>query len=187
MECDHGSPLAEALGAPAEPPQRPLLPEAEGAVGPAWPREPGAAESMWDGPRWALRVVYVVNESPQAGGALGPVAGVLPCLVRACEAEGAQLTSVPLEELDVGGTAVLDAFYNAGETDVPFTPIPLLSALLPLPPHAMAAAPPYPSTPPVSSGTPDFRGGESSIIPFSGRKTGYRHLDPYAPVSLNVR
>ena len=57
------------------------------------------------------------------------------CLLRACEAEGAHLTSVPFGELDFGETAVLDAFYDAGEAGPPS-----------LPPHSsqlsLALAPP---------------------------------------------
>ncbi|XP_074850086.1 mitogen-activated protein kinase kinase kinase 15 isoform X2 [Carettochelys insculpta] len=67
------------------------------------------------GPRQrSLRAVYVLNDSPKAAaGARSPEAGALQCLVRACEAQGAQLTSVNFGELDFGETAVLDAFYDA--------------------------------------------------------------------------
>ncbi|KAJ6667600.1 hypothetical protein lerEdw1_016721 [Lerista edwardsae] len=63
----------------------------------------------------SLRAVYVLNDSNlKAGaGARSPEAGALLCLVRACEAEGAQLTTVNFGELDFGETAVLDAFYDA--------------------------------------------------------------------------
>lgn len=66
----------------------------------------------------SLRAVYVLNDSNlKAGtGARSPEAGALLCLVRACEAEGAQLTTVNFGELDFGETAVLDAFYDAGES-----------------------------------------------------------------------
>ncbi|XP_057574451.1 mitogen-activated protein kinase kinase kinase 15 [Hippopotamus amphibius kiboko] len=107
-------------GAPAESPQCPLSPGGEGVAGPAGPLEPeGAAEGAGvageggGGPRRALRAVYVRSESPQGGAAGGPEAGALQCLLRACEAEGAHLTSVPFGELDFGETAVLDAFYDA--------------------------------------------------------------------------
>nr|XP_060626052.1 mitogen-activated protein kinase kinase kinase 15 isoform X2 [Anolis sagrei ordinatus] len=63
-----------------------------------------------------LRAVYVLNESGAkagSGGARGPEGGALQCLVRACEAEAAQLHTVHFGELDFGETAVLDAFYDA--------------------------------------------------------------------------
>ncbi|NWS68834.1 M3K15 kinase, partial [Crotophaga sulcirostris] len=47
------------------------------------------------------------------GGARSPEAGARQCLLRACEAEGAQLGTVNFGELDFGETAVLDAFYDA--------------------------------------------------------------------------
>ncbi|KAH0513371.1 Mitogen-activated protein kinase kinase kinase 15 [Microtus ochrogaster] len=65
------------------------------------------------GPRRALRAVYVRSESSQGAAAGDPEAGALKCLLRACEAEGAHLTSIPFGELDFGETAVLDAFYDA--------------------------------------------------------------------------
>ncbi|XP_061483238.1 mitogen-activated protein kinase kinase kinase 15 isoform X1 [Rhineura floridana] len=62
----------------------------------------------------SLRAVYVLNDNPKGGsGAWSPEAGALLCLVRACEAEVAQLTTVNFGELDFGETAVLDAFYDA--------------------------------------------------------------------------
>lgn len=64
----------------------------------------------------SLRAVYVVNENLKgSSGARSPEAGALLCLVRACEAAGAQLTTVNFGELDFGETAVLDVFYDAGE------------------------------------------------------------------------
>uniref|UniRef100_A0A669Q064 mitogen-activated protein kinase kinase kinase n=1 Tax=Phasianus colchicus TaxID=9054 RepID=A0A669Q064_PHACC len=61
-----------------------------------------------------LRAVYVLNDPPKAGaGARSPEAGARQCLLRACEAEGAQLGTVNFGELDFGETAVLDAFYDA--------------------------------------------------------------------------
>uniref|UniRef100_A0A8C4XX23 mitogen-activated protein kinase kinase kinase n=1 Tax=Gopherus evgoodei TaxID=1825980 RepID=A0A8C4XX23_9SAUR len=52
--------------------------------------------------------------APRTGaGARSPEAGALQCLGRACEAQGAQLTTVNFGELDFGETAVLDAFYDA--------------------------------------------------------------------------
>ncbi|XP_014646629.1 PREDICTED: mitogen-activated protein kinase kinase kinase 15 [Ceratotherium simum simum] len=115
MESSGGTPPAGALGAAAESPQVPLPPGGEGAAGPAEPD--GAAEGVGGGseggPRRALRAVYVRSESSQGGPAGGPEAGARQCLLRACEAEGAHLTSVPFGELDFGETAVLDAFYDA--------------------------------------------------------------------------
>uniref|UniRef100_A0A8D0HPV0 mitogen-activated protein kinase kinase kinase n=1 Tax=Sphenodon punctatus TaxID=8508 RepID=A0A8D0HPV0_SPHPU len=63
----------------------------------------------------SLRAVYVLNDNnPKAGaGGRRPEAGALQCLVRACEAEGANLATVNFGELDFGETAVLDAFYDA--------------------------------------------------------------------------
>ncbi|XP_070606726.1 mitogen-activated protein kinase kinase kinase 15 isoform X2 [Erythrolamprus reginae] len=62
----------------------------------------------------SLRAVYVVNENPKgSSGARSPEVGALLCLVRACEAAGAQLTTVNFGELDFGETAVLDLFYDA--------------------------------------------------------------------------
>ncbi|KAL1286802.1 MAP3K15 [Ovibos moschatus] len=122
MESGGGAPPAGAVGAAAEPPQCPLPPVGEGVVGPPGPPEPeGAAEGAGvggegaggGGPRRALRAVYVRSESPRGGAAGGPEAGARQCLLRACEAEGAHLISVPFGELDFGETAVLDAFYDA--------------------------------------------------------------------------
>ncbi|XP_004401571.1 PREDICTED: mitogen-activated protein kinase kinase kinase 15 [Odobenus rosmarus divergens] len=121
MESSGGTPPAGALGAAAESPPSLLPPGAEGAAGPA--ESDGAAEGAGSGsgsgvedgggPRRALRAVYVRSESPQGGPAGGPEAGARQCLLRACEAEGAQFISVPFGELDFGETAVLDAFYDA--------------------------------------------------------------------------
>ncbi|XP_008053937.1 mitogen-activated protein kinase kinase kinase 15, partial [Carlito syrichta] len=112
-------PPTGALGAAGESPQCPLPPGSEGAVAPVEPD--GAAEgpagggegSGGGGPRRALRAVYVRSESSQGGAAGGPEAGARQCLLRACEVEGAHLTSVPFGELDFGETEVLDAFYDA--------------------------------------------------------------------------
>uniref|UniRef100_A0A3Q1LNJ3 mitogen-activated protein kinase kinase kinase n=1 Tax=Bos taurus TaxID=9913 RepID=A0A3Q1LNJ3_BOVIN len=118
MESGGGATPAGAVGAAAEPPQCQLPPVGEGVAGPPGPPEPeGSAEGAGvggegggaGGPRRALRAVYVRSESPQGG----PEAGARQCLLRACEAEGAHLTSVPFGELDFGETAVLDAFYDA--------------------------------------------------------------------------
>uniref|UniRef100_H2QYD6 mitogen-activated protein kinase kinase kinase n=1 Tax=Pan troglodytes TaxID=9598 RepID=H2QYD6_PANTR len=120
MEGGGGNAPAGALGAASESPQCPPPPGVEGAAGPAEPD--GAAEGAaggsgegesGGGPRRALRAVYVRSESSQGGAAGGPEAGARQCLLRACEAEGAHLTSVPFGELDFGETAVLDAFYDA--------------------------------------------------------------------------
>ncbi|XP_045850849.1 mitogen-activated protein kinase kinase kinase 15 isoform X2 [Meles meles] len=119
MESGGGTPPAGALGAAAEPAQCPLPPGAEGAAGPVEPdgaaegAGPGSGGEDAGGPRRALRAVYVRSEIPQGGVAGGPEAGARQCLQRACEAEGAQFTSVPFGELDFGETAVLDAFYDA--------------------------------------------------------------------------
>ncbi|XP_044297334.1 mitogen-activated protein kinase kinase kinase 15 isoform X2 [Varanus komodoensis] len=74
----------------------------------------GCAEAAAGLRQRSLRAVYVLNENPKGGsGARSPEAGALLCLVRACEAEGAQLTTVNFGELDFGETAVLDTFYDA--------------------------------------------------------------------------
>ncbi|XP_004690137.2 PREDICTED: mitogen-activated protein kinase kinase kinase 15 [Condylura cristata] len=75
-------------------------------------------------PHFAAPRVSGRRQGEPAGGALsapapptGPdslrYAGAQQCLLRACEAEGAHLSSVPFGELDFGETAVLDAFYDA--------------------------------------------------------------------------
>lgn len=141
--CGGGGPApAEALVVEADqaPPGR-LPPGPEGAAGPAEPESSGdAAGSEAEGgrgPRRALRAVYVRSESSQGAAAGGsPEAGALKCLLRACEAEGAHLTSVPFGELDFGETAVLDAFYDAGEGGAP-----------PLGSHRLLTSP---ATPPLS-------------------------------------
>lgn len=167
MESGGGAPPAGAVGAAAEPPQCPLPPVGEGVAGPPGPPEPeGAAEGAGvggegaggGGPRRALRAVYVRSESPRGGAAGGPEAGARQCLLRACEAEGAHLISVPFGELDFGETAVLDAFYDAGEAGSPLSPTPLLPTFLSTR-AARAPAPPYPSTP--CQDRPTFWGGES--------------------------
>nr|XP_033804125.1 mitogen-activated protein kinase kinase kinase 15 isoform X1 [Geotrypetes seraphini] len=63
--------------------------------------------------RRSLRVVYVLNDSRKSGLGGSPEAGALQCLLRACEAEAAQLSSLNFGELDFGETAVLDSFYDA--------------------------------------------------------------------------
>ncbi|XP_060231073.1 mitogen-activated protein kinase kinase kinase 15 [Meriones unguiculatus] len=73
----------------------------------------GDAEGKCGPRRRVLRAVYVHSESSQGAAASGPEAGALKCLLRACEAEGDHLTSIPFGELDFGKTAVLDAFYEA--------------------------------------------------------------------------
>ncbi|KAM9577802.1 mitogen-activated protein kinase kinase kinase 15 [Trichechus inunguis] len=111
MECGGSAPA----GAPAEAPQGLPPPGTEGTAAPAAPDRAaeGAAAEGAGGPRRALRLVYVCSENPAGGAAGGPEAGARQCLLRACDAEGAQLASVPFGELDFGETAVLDAFYDA--------------------------------------------------------------------------
>lgn len=145
MESGNGTPLEGALGAAAESPQCRLPPGGEGATGQVEPD--GATEDAAAGscggsgggtPR-ALRAIYVRSESSQSGAVGGPEAGALQCLLRACEAEGAHLTSVPFGDLDFGETAVLDAFYDAGERGCLLCPQPT-SAFLILP-QAVALPP----------------------------------------------
>lgn len=95
----------------------PAPPGAEPELAAGGPAEAEAAELGSAAPRpRCLRAVYVLNDPPKAGtGARSPEAGARQCLLRACEAEGAQLSTVNFGELDFGETAVLDAFYDAGE------------------------------------------------------------------------
>ncbi|KAM4790049.1 mitogen-activated protein kinase kinase kinase 15 isoform 4-T4 [Cyanocitta cristata] len=97
-----------AAGEPAPPGAEPEL--AAGGPAEAEAAELGSADPR---PR-CLRAVYVLNDPPKAGtGARSPEAGARQCLLRACEAEGAQLSTVNFGELDFGETAVLDTFYDA--------------------------------------------------------------------------
>lgn len=149
MESGGGTPPAGAFGAAAESPQCPLPPGAEGMAEAAEPD--GAAEGAGSGsggedgaaPRRALRTVYVRSESSQGGAAGGQEAGARQCLLRACEAEGAHFTAVPFGELDFGETAVLDAFYDAGEADAPSV-LPQRRLLF-LPRHTPWPRPPRPA------------------------------------------
>ncbi|KAL6068322.1 hypothetical protein STEG23_002933, partial [Scotinomys teguina] len=104
---------AEALEEAGDLPQLGLEGAAAGLAGPEGVDAMGCEAEGGRGPRRALRAVYVRSESSQGPAAGGPEAGALKCLLRACEAEGAHLTSVPFGELDFGETAVLDAFYDA--------------------------------------------------------------------------
>ncbi|XP_048718457.1 mitogen-activated protein kinase kinase kinase 15 isoform X3 [Caretta caretta] len=101
---------------PAAEPLPSLSGEAEqqpGAEAAAAAAGPGGEGSVPAPRQRSLRAVYVLNDSPGAGAGAGAAAGALQCLVRACEAQGAQLTTVNFGELDFGETAVLDAFYDA--------------------------------------------------------------------------
>ncbi|KAM8977103.1 mitogen-activated protein kinase kinase kinase 15 [Pelodytes ibericus] len=69
--------------------------------------------AQWLSKQRSLRVVYVLNDSPKSAMGGSPESGALQCLHRACDGEGAQLTSVNFGELDFGETAVLDTFYDA--------------------------------------------------------------------------
>ncbi|KAM6144022.1 mitogen-activated protein kinase kinase kinase 15 [Erethizon dorsatum] len=121
MESDSGTRPAGALGPARESPQGALAPRGGGAAGLMGPA--GAAENALSsgrgegagagGPRRYLRAIYVCSESAQSGAVAGPEAGALRCLLQACKAEGAHLSSLPFGELDFGKTAVLDAFYGA--------------------------------------------------------------------------
>uniref|UniRef100_A0A8C3RN78 mitogen-activated protein kinase kinase kinase n=1 Tax=Chelydra serpentina TaxID=8475 RepID=A0A8C3RN78_CHESE len=107
--------MEQSGGAAAEEQQRFLSGEAEQPPGAEAAAAGPAGESSVPAPRQrSLRAVYVLNDSPKAAaGARSPEAGALQCLVRACDAQGAQLTTVNFGELDFGETAVLDAFYDA--------------------------------------------------------------------------
>ncbi|KAK2083059.1 hypothetical protein P7K49_038295 [Saguinus oedipus] len=157
MESRTGNATAAAIGAASEPPQYSPLPGVEGAFAPA--ELDGAVEGAaggsgcgdgegGGGPRRALRAVYVRSESSQGGAAGCPEAGAWQCLLRACEAEGAHLTSVYFGELDFGETAVLDAFYDAGESGFVPTSVPLYV------PSQEPGYPPCPLVPLSSSPSP---------------------------------
>lgn len=170
MESSRGSPSAEALG--AELPRRPLSP-----AGPQKPDGAAAGLGGGGGPRRALRVAYVCNESLEDDAADSPEEGAFQCLVGACEAEGAHLTTMPLEVLDFEEAAKLDAFYYAGEADAPFSPVPFLSALLTLG-RAGAPARPHLSTP-DSFDRSAWPGNDrvGSITPFCRQENrGHRHV-----------
>uniref|UniRef100_A0A670IK77 mitogen-activated protein kinase kinase kinase n=1 Tax=Podarcis muralis TaxID=64176 RepID=A0A670IK77_PODMU len=124
MENPAGGGTVVPAAAPAE--QQPQPPPAAGASAGDSSEQPGGAEALPPGSEVApegngpvlrqrsLRAVYVLNDGPKGGsGARSPEAGALQCLARACEAEGAQLSTVNFGELDFGETAVLDAFYDA--------------------------------------------------------------------------
>lgn len=117
MESGGGIPLPEALGEAVESPQHPLSPRGEGAAGSGeLDGSAQSAEGEGEGaPRRLLRVVYVCSDSFQCGAPGTPEVGAQQCLLLACEAEGAHLSIVSFGKLDFGETAVLDAFYNAGE------------------------------------------------------------------------
>uniref|UniRef100_A0A803TJ94 mitogen-activated protein kinase kinase kinase n=1 Tax=Anolis carolinensis TaxID=28377 RepID=A0A803TJ94_ANOCA len=72
-------------------------------------------------------VSYVINEA-SPGAVLQAESGALQSLREACEAVGAELQALHFGKLDFGETAVLDRFYNAGETGP--LPSPLPSPLL---------------------------------------------------------
>ncbi|XP_078514012.1 mitogen-activated protein kinase kinase kinase 15 isoform X2 [Lissotriton helveticus] len=90
-------------------------PEAAAACGGLSPLEDAGTSHCGPTPprQRSLRVVYVLNDSPKTGPAGSTESGALQCLLRACEAEGAHLSSVNFGELDFGETAVLDTFYDA--------------------------------------------------------------------------
>ncbi|NXE79374.1 M3K15 kinase, partial [Cochlearius cochlearius] len=110
MESPAGGSAAPEPAHPCAEPELPAAGPAEAAAGGGEVAEVGGAAPR---PR-CLRAVYVLNDPPKAGaGARSPEAGARQCLLRACEAEGAQLGTVNFGELDFGETAVLDAFYDA--------------------------------------------------------------------------
>lgn len=75
-----------------------------------------AARAKGAGRRTA--VTYVINEASQ-GPLLAAESGALQSLREACEVVGATLETLHFGKLDFGETAVLDRFYNAGETTPP--------------------------------------------------------------------
>ncbi|ELK29208.1 Mitogen-activated protein kinase kinase kinase 15 [Myotis davidii] len=100
MESGRRNPHAEALG---------MATKAE----PEKPEEAASSKEGQDQQQRSLRAVYVCNKSPKDRKASCPEAGALKCLVQACEAQGALLSTVRFEELDFKETAVLHAFYHA--------------------------------------------------------------------------
>lgn len=78
---------------------------------------PGSAARAKGGGR-RTAVTYVINESSQ-GPLLAAESGALQSLREACEVVGAALETLHFGKLDFGETAVLDRFYNAGESEVP--------------------------------------------------------------------
>nr|KAF6320605.1 mitogen-activated protein kinase kinase kinase 15 [Pipistrellus kuhlii] len=102
MESGHGPPPAGALGAAIEPLGRPPSPEEPG-------KPDGAAPSQESPEQRFLRAAYIWNRSPEDS---GHEAGALQCLVRACEAQGARLSTLRFGELDCQEN-MLEAFYNA--------------------------------------------------------------------------
>uniref|UniRef100_A0A6I8Q400 mitogen-activated protein kinase kinase kinase n=1 Tax=Xenopus tropicalis TaxID=8364 RepID=A0A6I8Q400_XENTR len=92
--------------------------ELPGGSVPTCPVSEPSAGAVCEGAQWlskqrSLRVVYVLNDSPKSAMGGSPESGALHCLRRACEGEGAHLSSVNFGELDFGETAVLDTFYDA--------------------------------------------------------------------------
>lgn len=105
---------------------RSLLPDlAPPPPGTAWAEDgaagaaacPGSAARAKGGGR-RTAVTYVINESSQ-GPLLAAESGALQSLREACEVVGAALETLHFGKLDFGETAVLDRFYNAGESAVP--------------------------------------------------------------------
>ncbi|XP_054570871.1 mitogen-activated protein kinase kinase kinase 15 [Eptesicus fuscus] len=105
MESGPGTPPAEALGTATEPLQRPPSPAEPGKPDGAAPSQEGQCQQQ----RF-LRAAYICNQSPEDS---GPEEGALQCLVRACEAQGALLSTMRFGELDFEETTMLEAFYNA--------------------------------------------------------------------------
>lgn len=123
-----GPPCEEVLGRRAQGADggaRSLLPDlAAPPPGTPWAEDgagggggPGiAARAKGGGRRTA--VTYVINEANQ-GPLLAAESGALQSLREACEVVGAALETLHFGKLDFGETAVLDRFYNAGESDLP--------------------------------------------------------------------
>lgn len=121
-----GPPCEEALGRRAQGADggaRSLLPDlAAPPPGTLWAEDgaaagPGIAARAKSGGR-RTAVTYVINE-PSQGPLLAAESGALQSLREACEAVGAALETLHFGKLDFGETAVLDRFYNAGESDLP--------------------------------------------------------------------
>uniref|UniRef100_A0A803TBK3 mitogen-activated protein kinase kinase kinase n=1 Tax=Anolis carolinensis TaxID=28377 RepID=A0A803TBK3_ANOCA len=107
----------------------PLSPGRPARGGNGTPAASAAACEAGSRARGARRttVSYVINEA-SPGAVLQAESGALQSLREACEAVGAELQALHFGKLDFGETAVLDRFYNAGETGP--LPSPLPSPLL---------------------------------------------------------
>lgn len=182
-----GPPCEEALGRRAQGADagaRSLLPDlAAPPPGTLWAEDgaaataPGiAARAKGGGRRTA--VTYVINEASQ-GPLLAAESGALQSLREACEVVGAALETLHFGKLDFGETAVLDRFYNAGESGAPG----LRAAAAAARPGPGPPSPPWPGPPWVRRGA----AGAGVALPRCGVSSGrgaLRGLSPAVPPGL---